>query len=200
VKIGVLVSGSGSNLQAILDADLGPGRVVLVISNKPGVRALERAEKAGVPTRVLSHKDFPSREAFDEAMVAILREAKVELVALAGFMRIVTKVVLDAFPQRVVNVHPALLPAFPGVHAQRQALDYGVKWTGCTVHFVDEGTDTGPIISQSPVPVYEADSEYTLGQRILAAEHTIYPAVLRAIAERRVVVDGRVVRVLDSKS
>jgi phosphoribosylglycinamide formyltransferase-1 len=200
MNVGVLVSGSGTNLQAILDAqergELGGARVVVVLSNVAGVKALERAEKAGVPTVVLPHKSFPSREAFDEALVAALREKKVDLVALAGFMRIITPRMLQAFPQRIVNIHPALLPAFPGIHAHKQALDYGVKVTGCTVHFVDEGTDTGPIIMQAAVPILEGDDEATLAARILVEEHRLYPAVIRAFAEGRVQVGGRHVRVL----
>jgi phosphoribosylglycinamide formyltransferase-1 len=203
MKIGVLVSGSGTNLQAILDAQtknqLGGARVVTVISNVPDVLALERAAKAGVPTRVLPHKQFPSREAFDDAIVAALREAGVELVVLAGFMRIITPRMLSAFPHRIINIHPALLPAFPGVHAHQQALAYGVKVSGCTVHFVDEGTDTGPIIFQTAVPVLDEDDEAALSARVRAEEHRLYPAAIRALAEGRVEIHGRRVRVLDSK-
>jgi phosphoribosylglycinamide formyltransferase-1 len=203
MKIGVLVSGSGTNLQAILDAEktnqLGGARVVTVISNVPDVLALERAARAGVPTRVLPHKQFPSREAFDDAIVAALGEAGVELVVLAGFMRIITPRMLQAFPQRIINIHPALLPAFPGVHAHQQALAYGVKVSGCTVHFVDEGTDTGPIIFQTAVPVLDHDDEAALSARVRAEEHRLYPAAIRAIAEGRVEIHGRRVRVLDSK-
>jgi phosphoribosylglycinamide formyltransferase 1 len=202
MNIAVLVSGSGTNLQAILDAqlrgELGGAKVVLVLSNVPGVKALERAESAGVPWLVMPHKDFTSREDFEDAIVSALRERHVELVALAGFMRIVTARLLRAFPQRIVNIHPALLPAFPGIHAHRQALDYGVKVTGCTVHFVDEGTDTGPIIMQAAVPILDGDDEAALQARILVEEHRLYPAVLRALAEGRVEVHGRQVRVLPS--
>jgi phosphoribosylglycinamide formyltransferase-1 len=198
--LGVLVSGSGSNLQAILDAgrrgELGGARVAVVISNVAGVQALTRAQAAGVATLVLPHKNFPTREAFDDALVAALREHGVELVVLAGFMRIITPRLLDAFPQRIVNIHPALLPAFPGIHAQRQALDYGVKLTGCTVHFVDQGTDTGAIILQTPVTVEDGDDEATLAARILVEEHRLYPAAIRALAEGRVEILGRRVRVL----
>lgn len=195
MNVGVLVSGSGTNLQAILDAQkkgaLGSARVVVVVSNVAGVRALERAAAAGVPTEVLSHKQYDSRQSFDEALVAILRKHDVELVALAGFMRLLTSTFLRAFPERVINIHPALLPAFPGIHAQKQALDAGVRETGCTVHFVDEGCDTGPIIMQAPVPVHAGDDEATLTARILAEEHRLYPAAIRAIADGRVRVDGR---------
>jgi phosphoribosylglycinamide formyltransferase-1 len=186
MNIGVLVSGSGTNLQAILDADLGSGRVVLVISNVAGVNALDRARRAGVPARVLPHKQYPTREAYDQALVATLREAQVELVALAGFMRIVTPKFLNAFPRRVVNIHPSLLPSFPGMHAQKQALAHGVKITGCTVHLVDEGCDTGPILAQAAVPVEPGDNEAALTARILVEEHKLYPAVLRALAEGRI--------------
>ena len=195
MNVAVLVSGSGTNLQAILDAEqagaLGAARVVVVVSNVAGVRALERANAAGKRTEVLSHKPYPSRQAFDEALVALLRKHDVELVALAGFMRLLTPAFLGAFPGRVVNIHPALLPAFPGVHAQKQALDYGARVTGCTVHFVDEGCDTGPIIAQATVPVLDGDDEAALTARILAEEHRLYPAAIRAIAEGRVQVTGR---------
>jgi phosphoribosylglycinamide formyltransferase 1 len=192
--IGVLVSGSGTNLQAILDAqargDLG-AEVRVVISNKAGVRALERAAAAGVPSRVLPHKEFSSRESYDDALVAVLREHRVEIVALAGFMRLVTPRLLEAFPQRVVNIHPSLLPAFPGLHAQRQALEHGARVSGCTVHLVDSGLDSGPIIAQAAVPVLDGDDEAALTARILTEEHRLYPAALRAIAEGRVAVHGR---------
>ena len=195
MNVAVLVSGSGTNLQAILDAEkagaLGAAHVVVVVSNVAGVRALERANAAGKRTEVLSHKPYPSRQAFDEALVALLRKHDVELVALAGFMRLLTPAFLGAFPGRVVNIHPALLPAFPGVHAQKQALDYGARVTGCTVHFVDEGTDTGPIILQAAVPVLDGDDEAALTARILAEEHRLYPAALRALADGRVHVSGR---------
>jgi phosphoribosylglycinamide formyltransferase-1 len=199
VNVAVLVSGSGTNLQAILDAQergtLGRARVVVVVSNVAGVRALERAGKAGVATEVLPHKGYPSRDAFDAALVALLRRHEVELVALAGFMRLLTPAFLGAFPGRVMNIHPALLPAFPGIHSQKQALDYGARITGCTVHFVDEGTDTGPIIAQAAVPVLDGDDEATLGARILVEEHRLYPAAIGAVADGRVRVDGRRVKI-----
>jgi len=188
VSLGVLVSGTGTNLQAILDAiERGEldARVRLVISNKPGVLALERAARASVPTLCLSHKDYATREAFDEALVAALREASVEWVVLAGFMRLLTKKLLSAFEHRVLNVHPSLLPAFPGVDAQEQALAYGVKIAGCTIHLVDEGTDTGPIIAQRAVPVLDSDDAASLRARILESEHALLVEVLRAVAENR---------------
>jgi phosphoribosylglycinamide formyltransferase-1 len=195
MNVGVLVSGSGTNLQAILDAgqrcELGGAHVVVVVSNVAGVHALERARTAGVALEVLPHREFVSREAFDAALLALLHRYDVELVALAGFMRLVTATVLDAFPARVLNIHPSLLPAFPGVHAQKQALDYGVRWSGCTVHFVDGGCDTGPILMQTPVPLLDGDDEATLSARILLEEHKLYPAAIRALAEGRVTLDGR---------
>jgi phosphoribosylglycinamide formyltransferase-1 len=199
MKVGVLASGGGTNLQSLLDAgargELGPARIVVVGANVAGCGALERAEKAGVARFVLDHKTFGTRAEFDRALLGKLREAGVELVVLAGFMRLLTGDFLRAFPQRVVNIHPALLPSFAGVHAQKQAFDYGVKLAGCTVHFVDEGTDTGPVIGQTAVPVLPDDTEDSLRQRILAEEHRLFPAVIRALAEGRVQVDGRRVRV-----
>ncbi len=189
LQLGVLVSGSGSNLQAILDA-IRKGRlnasVRLVLSNKPKVFALDRAERAGVPAAVVRHKDFDSREAFDCALVQALREAGVEWVVLAGFMRLLTPAFLEAFPYRVLNIHPALLPAFPGVDAQQQAIDYGVRISGCTVHFVDAGTDTGPILAQSVVDVRDDDTRDSLAARIIAREHQLFPQVLQWIADGRV--------------
>lgn len=199
MKVGVLASGSGTNLQALIDAaaqgGLGPAKLTVVGVNVPGCGALERAAKAGIATFVLDHKRFSSRAEFDAALLEALRAHGVELVVLAGFMRLLTPAFLDAFPHRVVNIHPALLPAFPGTHAQRQAFEYGVKVSGCTVHFVDTGTDTGAIIAQKVVSVLDTDDEDQLSARILAEEHRLLPAVVCAIAEGRVIVDGRRVRV-----
>ncbi|MBJ6750007.1 phosphoribosylglycinamide formyltransferase [Geomonas anaerohicana] len=198
LNIGVLISGSGSNLQSIMDACAAGtinGRVVCVISNKADAFGMERARKAGIPALHLDHRAYTGREAYDEAVVATLREFDVDLVVLAGFMRIITSVLLDAFPMRVMNIHPALLPAFPGLHAQRQALEYGAKVAGCTVHFVDCGTDTGPIIIQAAVPVLEGDTEESLCARIQKEEHRIYPEAVRLFSEGLLQVDGRVVTV-----
>ena len=187
--LGVLVSGSGTNLQAILDAKKSgklTAEIGLVLSNVATAKALDRAREAGVDTLVVDHKAHPSREAFDAAVVDTLRARGVTCVVLAGFMRIVTNVLLGAFPNRVVNIHPALLPAFPGTHAQKQAVDYGVRVSGCTVHFVDAGTDTGPIIAQAAVPVLDGDTEETLRDRILVEEHRLLPEVLQWIHEGRV--------------
>jgi phosphoribosylglycinamide formyltransferase-1 len=195
LSLGVLVSGAGSNLQAILDA-IARGtleaRVAVVVSNVAGAPALERARAAGVSAVVVEHGAYAERRAFDAAIRDLLRAHRVDVVVLAGFMRVVTDVLLDAFPMRIVNVHPALLPAFPGIHAQKQALDYGVRVTGCTVHFVDRGTDTGPIIAQAAVPVHRDDDAGTLSARILVQEHQLLPRVLQWMAEQRVrvVADG----------
>jgi len=189
LKLGVLVSGSGTNLQAILDATEDgslDAEVRLVLSNVPGVKSLERAAAAGKRAVVLSHRDFTDREAFDKALVTTLRQAGVEWIALAGFMRVLTPVFLRAFEGRIVNIHPALLPAFPGAHGQRDAFNYGVKVAGCTVHFVDEGVDSGPIIAQRAVPVLDDDTEATLAARILQQEHQVYVEVLRLLAAGRI--------------
>ena len=193
--VGVLVSGSGTNLQALLDAAvrerLGGARIALVVSNRPGVRALERAATAGVAAEVIDHKAFADRAAFEQALVQRLRTAGVELVVLAGFMRLLGPTFLRAFPRCVVNIHPALLPAFPGVDGQGQALAHGARIAGCTVHFVDEGTDSGPIVAQAAIPVLPDDSVDALRARILAEEHRLLPQVVRWLAEGRVQVEGR---------
>jgi phosphoribosylglycinamide formyltransferase-1 len=194
ITLGVLVSGGGTNLQSVLDAIAAKkldARVAVVISNVAGAGALARAEKAGVPAVVIDHKAHPDRASFDAAVVAELRARGVDVVVLAGFMRIVSPVLLDAFPMRVVNIHPALLPAFPGVDGQGQALRYGVRVTGCTVHFVDGGTDTGPIVAQAVVPVKDDDDHESLRLRVLEKEHVLLPMVLQWLAEGRVKIEGR---------
>ncbi|HZV82190.1 MAG TPA: phosphoribosylglycinamide formyltransferase [Geobacteraceae bacterium] len=198
IRIGVLISGSGTNLQAIINkCESGEidGNVVCVISNKAAAFGLERARNHGIPALHLDHRLHADRVDYDAALVALLREHKVGLVVLAGFMRIVTPTLLDAFPNRVMNIHPALLPSFPGLDAQRQALEYGVKVSGCTVHFVDSGTDTGPIILQSVVPVLEGDTEETLSERIHFEEHKLYPAAIQLSAQGKLTVQGRRVRI-----
>jgi phosphoribosylglycinamide formyltransferase-1 len=194
LKIGVLASGSGSNLQSIIDnieAGLIPAEITCVISNNAAAFALQRAKMHDIPALHIDHRIFTGREAYDAALVETLSEYGVKLVVLAGFMRIITPVLLNAFPSAVMNIHPALLPAFPGIHAQRQALDYGVKITGCSVHFVDAGTDTGPVIIQAAVPVIEGDNEESLSARILVEEHRIYPEAVRLFAAGRLKVEGR---------
>jgi phosphoribosylglycinamide formyltransferase-1 len=192
VNLGVLVSGSGSNLQAIIDnieAGRLDARIKVVISNVPDVYALERAKNHGIPSRVILHKGL-KREEYDQRVVESLKAHDVELVVLAGFMRIITSVLLRAFPMRVMNIHPALLPSFPGTHVWQTQIDYGVKFAGCTVHFVDEGTDTGPIIIQAVVPVNDDDTTDTLNARILRQEHKIYSQAIQMYAEGRLEIQG----------
>jgi phosphoribosylglycinamide formyltransferase-1 len=199
--IGVLVSGNGSNLQSIIDnCEAGNlnARIACVISNNAEAFALERARNHGIPALYLDHRSFPTRESFDAAMLDALLEHKVRMVALAGFNRIVSSVLLDAFPLSVLNIHPALLPAFSGSKAQRKAFEHGVKITGCTVHFVDPGTDSGPIIIQAAVPVHDTDTEQSLTDRILAEEHKIYSKAIQLFAEGRLSLDGRKVIVRPS--
>lgn len=202
IRIGVLASGSGSNLQALLDATRDgriDGTVAAVVCNVPGARALERARVAGAPAELLPSKGVTDREGYDRQVVERLRAHGVDLVCLAGWMRLVTPAFLSAFAAtsatrgcpRVMNVHPALLPSFPGLHAQRQALEYGVRFSGCTVHFVDAGTDTGPVIAQAAVPVLPGDDEAALAARILVEEHRVYPLAVQWFAERRLSVEGR---------
>jgi phosphoribosylglycinamide formyltransferase 1 len=190
LNLGVLVSGVGSNLQAILDA-IGAGtlnaQVKVVIANRPGAQALDRARAAGVSAMTIPHKDFASREAFDAALATALREANVNWVVLAGFMRVLTPQFLSEYPGKIINIHPSLLPAFPGVDAIQQALDYRVKLTGCTVHFVDHGVDSGRIIAQRAVPVETGDDVSSLAARVHTAEHELFVDVLREIAAGRVV-------------
>lgn len=192
-KVGVLVSGRGSNLQALIDACADPSfpaEIALVISNVPGVYALERAETAGIPTRIIPHKPFPSREAFDAAMDAELRAAGVEFVCLAGFMRLLSAPFVTGWRERMINIHPALLPSFKGLHTHERAIEAGVKLHGCTVHLVTPDLDDGPILVQAAVPVLPDDDPDTLAARVLAQEHRIYPLALRLLAEGRVRVDG----------
>ncbi|MFA5514940.1 MAG: phosphoribosylglycinamide formyltransferase [Desulfuromonadales bacterium] len=198
IKLGVLVSGGGTNLQSIID-NCRDGRInaeiALVVSNNPLAGALERCRQAGVAYRVIDNRQFADRESFDAAVVAALRESAVELVCLAGFMRLISSSFLQAFPGRVMNIHPALLPAFPGLHVQRKALEYGARFSGCTVHFVDAGLDTGPIIIQAVVPVLDDDDEKSLAERILQQEHLAYPRAIQLFAEGRLRIEGRRVRI-----
>ncbi len=196
-RLAVLASGNGSNLQAIIDQlhrrpavpPAGPPviEVVLVVSDVPGARALERARAAGIPTAVFPAADYATREGHDLAIAAAIQEAKADLVVLAGYMRVVTPAFVEAFRWRMINLHPAILPAFRGTHSITDALLYGVKVTGVTVHFVDEGTDTGPIIAQEPVRVEEGDTADTLAARIHAVEHELLPAAIRLIAAGKVI-------------
>ncbi|MCC6767199.1 MAG: phosphoribosylglycinamide formyltransferase [Deltaproteobacteria bacterium] len=194
LALGVLLSGSGTNLQALIDAIAAgtlDARIAVVVSNVADAGGVARAHRHGLPTVVLRHREAPSREAYDARVAETLREHGVRLVVLAGFMRLVTTVLLRAFPTRVLNIHPALLPAFPGLHAERQALTHGARITGVTVHFVDEETDHGPILAQAAVPILPDDTEETLHARIQRQEHRLYPFAIQLIAAGRVRVEGR---------
>jgi phosphoribosylglycinamide formyltransferase-1 len=201
VKLAVLISGEGTNLQAIIDAAARgelDADIRLVISNRKAAHGLERAQHAGIPTQFIDHRRFASREDFDRALVAALTALQVELVACAGFMRLLSPVMINAFPNRIMNIHPALCPAFPGVHAQAAACDYGVRFSGCTVFFVSHGVDDGPVIVQAVVPVMQDDNEASLSARIQAAEHRIYPHAIHLFQEGRLEVRGRKVIIKDS--
>ena len=204
VKLGVLVSGRGSNLQAIIDnieKGLLPAEIVVVISDQPDAYSLERARKHNIPAIHISAKGYRGkRDAYDALLVTEFRKNNVELVCLAGFMRIITPTLIKAFPNRILNIHPALLPAFPGLHVQKAALDHGVKFSGCTVHFVDEGMDTGPIIIQAVVPDLDNDNEDSLSERILKQEHKIYSRAISLYAEGMLKIDGKRVLVTGGKT
>jgi phosphoribosylglycinamide formyltransferase 1 len=194
VPIGVLISGGGTNLQSIIDAIEAKNldaKIEIVLSNKADALGLERAKKHGIATEFLDHKAHPSREAYDQAVVELLQARGVELVVLAGFMRLLSPVFIKAYSNRIMNIHPALLPAFPGLHVQKKAVEHGVRFAGCTVHFVNEECDEGPIIIQAVVPVFAEDSEDTLAARILKQEHRIYPRAIQLYAEGRLHVSGR---------
>ncbi|MBN2058671.1 MAG: phosphoribosylglycinamide formyltransferase [Candidatus Saganbacteria bacterium] len=198
LNLGVLISGRGSNLQAIIDAcEKGgiPAKVAVVISNKPDAFGLERAKKHDIPAAVFDPKQYPDKNTYELEIVKTLKQHKVGLVCLAGYMRIVGEVLLEHYQGKMINIHPALLPAFPGLHVQQAALDHGVKVSGATVHFVDEGCDTGPIICQAAVPVKEGDTEEALSARILEQEHKIYPQAIKLFAEGRLKIEGRKVRI-----
>jgi phosphoribosylglycinamide formyltransferase-1 len=203
LRIGVLGSGFGSNCEAILEAcarDEIPGRVVVVLSDVADALILDRARKRGVPTKVIGPSRFKTKlePELEEEVVRVLREADVQLLALAGYMRVLKAPLLRAYAGRIMNVHPSLLPAFPGLRAWQQALRYGAKLTGCTVHFVEEGVDTGPIILQQPVPVFPNDTAESLHQRIQLTEHRLYPLAIRLFAEGKLQVVGRTVKILES--
>ncbi len=202
VRLGILASGRGSNLQAVIDAIEGgslSARVAVVISNKRDAQALERARRHGAPDVFVDPKPFAGRpdgrEDYDHALLAVLHKHDVELVLLAGYMKIVTPVLINAYPDRMMNIHPSLLPSFPGLDVQQKALDWGVKVAGCTVHFVTDKVDEGPIIMQAAVPVLDGDTADTLSARILAQEHRIYPQAVQLFAEGRLTVEGRRVRI-----
>jgi len=193
-RIGVLLSGRGSNFEALADS-VASGRIpnaeiALVLSNREAAAGIDRAKSRGLATRIISSKGL-EREAYDRLVVAALHEAKVELICLAGYMRLLSPYFVAAFPQKILNIHPSLLPSFPGLEAQKQALDYGVKFAGCTVHFVDENLDAGPIILQSVVPVEDNDTDESLSARILKEEHRIYPEAVKIVLEGKYKILGR---------
>ena len=196
----MLASGRGSNFQSIIDAINNKNlkaQILLLITDNPSAYAIERAKKHDIEHLVIRPKEYSSRDDFYRKIAEELQKRDVGLVVLAGFMKIVGKPLIDTYPNRIMNIHPALLPSFPGLHGQKQAVDYGVRISGCTVHFVDEGMDTGPIIMQAAVPVYHNDTEDTLSERILKLEHKIYPEAIRLFSEGRLEVQGRVVKIKD---
>jgi phosphoribosylglycinamide formyltransferase 1 len=198
-RIGVLLSGRGSNFEALagnVSAGRIPGaEIAIVISNQPDALGLKRAEARGIPARMIPSKGL-QREAYDRQVVAVLLEHKVDLICLAGYMRLLSPYFVAAFPQKILNIHPSLLPAFPGLEAQKQALEHGVKFAGCTVHFVDENLDAGPIILQAVIPVLDSDDEHTLSERILKEEHRIYSEAVKIVLDGKYRIEGR--RVLQS--
>src|SRR3989449_5296769 len=199
--IGVLLSGRGSNFEALADS-VAAGRIpnaeiAMVISNREGAPGIQRAESRGIRTRVIPSKGL-EREAYDRQVVAVLHEHKVDLICLAGYMRLLSPYFVAAFPDRILNIHPSLLPSFPGLESQRQALEYGVKFAGCTVHFVDENLDAGPIVLQAVVPVEDKDTGESLSQRILKEEHRIYSEAVRIVLDGKFKIEGR--RVLRTNS
>jgi phosphoribosylglycinamide formyltransferase-1 len=194
VSLGVLISGGGTNLQALIDAIEAKkldAKIEIVLSNKADAYGLVRAKKHKLPMAVLDHKAFPSREAYDQAVVDLLRARGVELVALAGFMRLLSPVFVKAYSNRIMNIHPALLPSFAGLNVQKKAVEHGVRFSGCTVHFVNEECDEGPIIIQAVVPVFPDDTEASLAARILKQEHQIYPRAIQLYSEGRLRIEGR---------
>lgn len=202
VDVAVLISGSGTNLQALIDAcakDDFPARIVMVISNNPGVKGLERAEKAGIPTKVINHRDFEAREDFDDKLQEALNDCGAKLICLAGFMRILDARFVNRWRNRMLNIHPSLLPSFKGLHTHERAIEAGVHFTGCTVHFVNPELDDGPIITQAVVAINADEDVDKLSERVLEQEHIIYPQALRLVAEGRVRVVGNKVTIRDAE-
>ena len=201
-RIAVLASGRGSNFQAIIDAIARneiPATCCGLITDNPGAFAIERADKAGIPVYIVNYGEYSSKEAYEQALSSVMKELSADLFILAGYMRILGGGIVKNFHGRLMNIHPAILPGFPGLHAQRQAIGYGVKISGCTVHFVDEGMDSGPVIVQACVRVEEEDDEATLSARILKMEHHCLPQAIRLFCEDRLIIDGRRVRILPAR-
>jgi phosphoribosylglycinamide formyltransferase-1 len=195
--LAVFVSGSGTNLQAIIDAKIPSVEIAVVVSNNPSAYAIERAKRHNIPVEIIDHRNYSSREEFEKEILGRLEPYNIDLIALAGFMRILSPIFVRTWKFRIMNLHPALLPSFPGTQVVKQALDYGVKFTGCTVHFVDEGVDTGPIILQAVVPIYDSDTEESLLERIHKEEHRIYPEAIRLFAGGKLKIEGRRVFIRD---
>ena len=196
-KVGILVSGNGSNLQAIIDEKIASCEIALVISNKPDVYAIKRAQNNNIPVEIINNKNFEIREEFERQLIKSLDSRGIELIVLAGFMRVLTPLFVRHYKNRIINIHPALLPSFPGVDAAKQALEYGVKYSGCTVHFVDDGVDTGPIILQAIVSIGDSDTEQTLLERIHKEEHRVFPEAVRLFCEGKIKIEGRRVIILN---
>jgi phosphoribosylglycinamide formyltransferase-1 len=199
-RLAVFVSGSGSNLQAIIDAKVPTVEIALVFSNNPNAYAIERIKKYGISSLVIDHGGYSSREDYEKEILRSIESYNIDLIALAGFMRILSPYFVSRFKNRIMNLHPALLPAFAGINSVKRALEYGVKYTGCTVHFVDEGVDTGPIILQSVVPIFENDTEDSLLERIHEEEHRIYPEAIRLFSEGKLKIRGRRVSIESQNS
>ncbi len=191
INVAVFVSGSGTNLQAVIDSGIESANLAVVVCDNPGVMAIDRAKNHGIPVELLNSRDFKSREEFERQIVAKIDRYDIGLVVLAGFMRILTPYFIGRFANRIINIHPSLLPSFPGTNSVRQALDYGVKQTGCTVHFVGKEVDAGPIILQAVVPVAEEDTEETLLEKVHAEEHRILPEAVRLFCEGKLTLSGR---------
>ncbi len=196
-KVGILVSGNGSNLQAIIDEKIASCEIALVISNKPDVYAIKRAQSNNISVEIINNKNFETREEFERQLIKSLDSRGIELIVLAGFMRVLTPLFVRHYKNRIINIHPALLPSFPGVDAAKQALEYGVKYSGCTVHFVDDGVDTGPIVLQAIVSIQDSDTEQTLLERIHKEEHRVFPEAVRLFCEGKIKIEGRRVIILN---
>ena len=196
-KVGILVSGNGSNLQAIIDEKIASCEIALVISNKPDVYAIKRAQSNNSPVEIINNKNFETRQEFERQLIKSLDNRGIELIVLAGFMRVLTPLFVRHYKNRIINIHPALLPSFPGVDAAKQALEYGVKYSGCTVHFVDDGVDTGPIVLQAIVSIEDSDTEQTLLERIHTEEHRVFPESVRLFCEGKIKIEGRRVIILN---
>ncbi len=196
-NVGILVSGNGSNLQAIIDEKIASCEIALVISNKPDVYAIKRAQSNNIPVEIINNTNYETREEFERQLIKSLDNRGIELIVLAGFMRVLTPLFVRHYKNRIINIHPALLPSFPGVDAAKQALEYGVKYSGCTVHFVDDGVDTGPIILQAIVSIGDSDTEQTLLERIHKEEHRVFPEAVRLFCEGKIKIEGRRVIILN---